>query len=447
MPDLRTAVRPTTEPALRVLAVGINFGPEHIGIAPYTTQLCEHLAARGDTVTVLTGVPHYPSWTVQPRDRFRMRRTERSGRLEVRRLRHHVPRRQSALRRALYELTFAAQVAAQRPAERPDVVLAVVPSLLSAAVAARLARRSGVPLVLWVQDLMGRAADQSGVDGGSAVAEVVGRVESWLLRRAQRIVVLNAHFAAHARAVGVAPERLRVQPNWTHLGPASTADPAATRARLGWRPDESVVLHTGNMGFEQGLENVIDAARLADRRAGVTAGNRMRFVLMGDGSQRPELQERGCGVRSLDFRPPAPESEYADVLAAADVLLVNERPSDVDMRPPSKLTSYLHAGRPVVAAAPDLGGAAAQVRRSGVGVVVTPGDPAALLDAVDGLATDPAAMAAMGAAGRAYAAEYLSGDAAREALAGVLREVVGRHRVPAPAPVVPHRSQRVGELL
>jgi colanic acid biosynthesis glycosyl transferase WcaI len=259
--------------------------------------------------------------------------------------------------------------------------------------------------------------------------------------------VLNAHFAAHARAVGVAPARLWVQPNWTHLGPASTADPAATRARLGWRCDETVVLHTGNMGLKQGLENVIDAAALADRRAGVTGANRVRFVLMGDGSQRTELAARGAGVRALDLRAPAPAAQYADVLAAADVLLVNERPTDVDTTLPSKLTSYLHAGRPVVAASPDVGGTAAEVRRSGAGVVVVPGDPAALLDAVDALATDPAGMAAMGAAGRAYARENLAADAARDALAGILHEVAGRAWAPAGVRRVARRPERVGQLL
>jgi colanic acid biosynthesis glycosyl transferase WcaI len=67
-----------------MLAVRINFGPEHTGIAPYSTQLCEHLAARGDDVRAFTGVPHYPSWTVDARDRFRIRRIERGSGLEVR---------------------------------------------------------------------------------------------------------------------------------------------------------------------------------------------------------------------------------------------------------------------------------------------------------------------------------------------------------------------------
>ena len=49
---------------MRVLIVGINYSPELTGIGPYTAGLAEHLAARGDEVTVITGLPHYPDWRI-----------------------------------------------------------------------------------------------------------------------------------------------------------------------------------------------------------------------------------------------------------------------------------------------------------------------------------------------------------------------------------------------
>jgi colanic acid biosynthesis glycosyl transferase WcaI len=386
----------------RVLAVAIDYPP-----ASPTAELCEHLAARGMPVSVFAGVPHGSSWT----GRSRVRRTERVHGLEVRRLRHHVPRRQSALRLAAGELSFGARVVTQRPTERPDVVLAVVPSLAGGIAAARIARRAGVPLVVWVQDVVGRG-------------RAVGAVERSLLRRADRVVVLNEQFQDHALAIGVPAERIVVQPNWTHLPPTAPIDRASTRARLGWRDDETVVLHSGNMGLKQDLENVVEAARVA-----VAKGLRdIRFVLMGDGSQREALAERATGLATVELRPPAIADEYTRVLAAADLLLVNERPSNVDMSLPSKLTSYLHAGQPIIAASPGDGGTAAEVRRSGAGVVVEPGDPNVLLQAVRDLAADPARMAALGRAGKAYAAANLAADDARDSLADVLRQVAGARR-------------------
>ena len=399
---------------LRVLVVGIYYSPDHTGIAPYTTQLCEYLVHRGASVSVFTGVPHYPAWEIDPQYRRRIRAVEKTERLEVRRLRHYVPRKQDALRRAAYELTFGLQVAGQRPTERPDVVLAVIPSLLSAVAAQHIARRAGAPLVVWAQDLMGRAAEQSGIAGGSRVAGAVTAIERRVLRGASRILVLNTRFADYAAAIGVKPGRIVIRPNWAHVEPAPGVSREQTRAWLGWRSDETIVLHTGNMGLKQDLGNVIEAARLADQRGPGT----VRFVLMGDGSQRSELLRQAEGAATVELRPPAPSKKYADVLAAADVLLINERPSSVDMSLPSKLTSYLQAGRPVIAASPAAGGTAAEVHRSGGGLVIEPGQPGALLDAVIALTSDPAVGVSMGHRGQAYATEFLSASVAlREALA------------------------------
>ena len=412
----------------RVLVVGINFGPEHTGIAPYTTQLCEHLAARGAEVTVLTGVPHYPQWAVEPRYRRRLRTVERRPGLTVSRLRHYVPRRQSALRRGLYELTFALHVALQRPRTRPDVVVAVVPALLSVGPAGRIARRAGVPLVMWVQDLMGRASAQSGMDGGQSVAGAVGAVESRLLRRADKVLVLNSLFEQHVRGTGVPPDRIVVQPNWTHVAPVSDATREVVRARHGWRDDETVVLHTGNMGLKQALENVVAAGDLADER-GLSD---VRFVLMGDGSQRPALEAAAERVRRVEIMAPVPNEEYADVLAAADILLVNERASSIDMSLPSKLTSYFRAGRPIIAASPADGGTAAELLRSGGGIVVRPEDPAALVDSVVQLAKDQERAEELGCAGRTYAESRLTASAALTRLEAVLLAASGARAPDAP---------------
>ena len=135
--------------------------------------------------------------------------------------------------------------------------------------------------------------------------------------------------------LGVDRRRIREIRNWTHVDPPDPSASAAFRNAHGWGADEVVVLHAGNMGYKQGLENVIAAAELAAR-----SGSRTRFVLLGDGNQRVSLEAAGAGVRTLEFLPPVSEEEFPAALGAADVLLVNERPGVAQMAVPSKLTSY-----------------------------------------------------------------------------------------------------------
>jgi colanic acid biosynthesis glycosyl transferase WcaI len=405
----------------RVLIIGINYAPEYCGIAPYTTTAAEHFVAHGDEVLVFTGVPHYPHWTVPDEFKHRLRLEERRAGVHVRRLRHFVPSRQSAWKRGLYEATFGAAVLAQRLPWRPDVVLAAVPSLLGAAAAAIVAGRENAPFGVWVQDLMGPAAAQSGISGGGQAAVVAHRMERWLLPRAAGVAVISDSFRSYVESLGVPPERLHRIPNWCHIEPPC-GDRELIRKRLGWPDDVAVALHSGNMGLKQGLENIVQAARLAHSR-----GEKVRFVLMGDGSQRETLEALGAQLPTLDFVSPAPCEDYAETLAAADILLVNERVGVLDMSLPSKLTSYFIAGRPVVAAVHPDGGTAGEMRDSRAGYVVAGGQPEALLDMVCCVAKDPDLAARLGTRGRSYAQAHLNVQIAMKRFERFIESLVSRH--------------------
>ncbi len=410
------------------LVVGINYAPEPTGIAPYTKGLAEHLARHADNVTVLTGVPHYPQWSVPEPYRRRLRTRERASRLDLdgatievgphlHRLRHYVPSRQSALTRAGYELTFLANAWATRAQHRPDLVVGVTPSLGGAVAAARLAARYQAKLVIVVQDLMAKAAAQSGISGGGRASAATAALERYALRRADRVLVVSDAFRPQLHEYGVPDERIAVLPNWSHIAPAAVGREAA-RAELGWPVDPFTVVHTGNIGLKQDLGNVVEAARRLDGDAGV------RFVVVGDGSQREPVRAQAEGLQHVSFVDPLNDHSYPLALAAADVLVVNERPGVADMSLPSKLTSYLVAGRPVLAAVGAGGATATEVARTeGAALVVPPGDPDAFVQGVQQLRAEVDRCLAMGATGRRYAERMLGYSATTSRLDAALNEL------------------------
>jgi colanic acid biosynthesis glycosyl transferase WcaI len=391
---------------LDVLVLGMHYPPEHTGNAPYTAGMVAALADAGHRVRVVTGYPHYPQWAIH--DGYTgVRRHEQDGRARVTRVRHPVPSAPSALRRAAMDATFTAHAAAigRQGARRPDVVVAVSPVLLTVLAGLRWKKRGRTALGVVTQDLYSRAVTETGIASAGA-GQAAAKLEGWLLRQADGVAVVHEQFRDGVAGLGVDRDRVSVIRNWAHVE-SGNGERSATRRSLGWGDDEVVVLHAGNMGLKQGLENVVDTARLADER-----GANVRFVLLGDGNQRSALEERGAGVGRLQFRDPLPGDHFSDALAAADVLLVNEAPTVAEMSVPSKLTSYFTAGRPVVAASWERSAASAEIRRSGGGVRVDPGSPQDLLDAVRGLAGDPARIDALATAGRAYAQQHLGAAAA-----------------------------------
>ncbi|TFV53715.1 glycosyltransferase family 4 protein [Blastococcus sp. TF02A-35] len=389
---------------LRVSIIGLNYAPETTGIAPYTTGLARHLAISGHDVTVITGHPHYPEWRLHPGYERPQPPTDDHG-VRLIRVPHPVPRNPGGLSRVWMEIVFAMRAAARLVRRRSDVVVVVSPALLSLLPALLLRPFRGFRTGAVVQDLYGAALAEIGLSGGR-LALVTGWLERLLLRRMNGVAVIHQVFRQRLIASGVAEDRIRVIPNWAHVTVAGGADRDQRRRKLGWEPNDFVALHAGNMGAKQGLEGLVDVGRLAEKR-----GSNVRVVLMGNGSQRDALQTRSAGASRISMMDSLPEGDFEAALAAADCLLLHEKPGVVEMSVPSKLTTYFTAGRPVVAATHERSGAAALIAASQAGVRVTAGDAAGILDAIEKLAADPATAEAMSANGQAYAAEHLTGTA------------------------------------
>jgi len=418
----------------RLLIASMYYEPDETGIGPYATRVAEHLAARGYEVTAVTGMPHYPQWRVLEPYRGRMRTTEMRNGVRLERRRQYVPAQHGTLRRALYEATFLAHGLTALRLPRPHAVLGIVPALSGGVLARVAARKFDAPYGLVFQDMTAEAAQQSGVRGGARVAGLVRVAETWAAQRAAAIGIVAEGFRPHIEEMGVEPSRIRRVRNWTRAAPATMA-PDDVRAVFGWG-DARVVLHAGNMGAKQGLENVVACARLA---AQIAPG--VLFVLMGDGSARAQLEAMasGAGLENVQFLPLQTEAMVPNVLGAADVLLVNQRGSVRDMALPSKLTAYFAAGRPVVAAVDRESETAREVTSSSGGIVAAPDDPAALLQAIQRIGADGGLAAHLAASARAWAANVLSEEAALrsyEQLVASMLRASGRGRVHTPGRVV-----------
>ena len=123
---------------------------------------------------------------------------------------------------------------------------------------------------------------------------------------------------------------------------------------------------------------------------------------------------RGSGTAGLRFAAPVDGDIYADVLRAADLLLVNERATVGDMSLPSKLTSYFSTGSAVLACVGADGSCAREVGRTDGGALrIDAENPRLLADTILELAADPDRRARMGAAAQEHADRHLGRGSAR----------------------------------
>ena len=353
-----------------VTMFGIYYAPDRSGNAPYTTGTAEFLAANGWDVTMVTGMPHYPEW----KKRRAPAQSIING-VRIIRANHYVPSNPTTLGRGAMEVTWT--MGAWRPLLsrlNTDVVVGITPTLAAAWLAAATAKRSHSPLVLWFQDLMGQAAVQSGIDGADRIAGAVKRIEHRLALGADQIVMCADGYQSYFEEADIPPERLSVVRNWSTM-PKPTKTRSETLAQHGLSEAAVVALHSGNMGAKQGLDVVLDAA---ENRSEVT------WVLQGDGSERRSLEAsaKERGLTNVVFLPSLESEDLSSLLSAADVLLLTQLPAVTDMSLPSKLTSYLTSGTPVVAAVHPDSEAALLLREAGSAQITAAGDGAALASAV-----------------------------------------------------------------
>lgn len=386
-----------------ICLLSLHYPPEPTGSAPYSGALAAGLAASGYKVVAHVGHPHYPEWRVYPGYSGWRCHEIRDG-VEVVRRRHYVPQPPRGVRRLFAELSFGLRIAFARW-NSPSVVIATSPTLFSTAAAVlrlRIARRPP-GLIVWVQDIYSVGLAETG-QGGEVVQRITRWVERHTLSAADRVVVIHPRFAhVLTEELGVPASKVVVVRNWTHLRPSEVVDRTAAKAELGWPTDVSIAVHAGNMGAKQGLENVVDAARIAE-----SANAPVLFLLIGEGSERRKLELYSRGISQIRFIDPLDDEEFRLALRAADVLIVNEQPGLLEMSVPSKLTSYFDAGRPIVAAANSSGTTASEIALANAGVVVPAGDPSALLCAVAEMARDAVTAERYGLNGRRYRDACLS---------------------------------------
>ena len=406
---------------MRVLVLAQYYDPVPV---PKPGEVARWLAARGHDVSVLTGLPNYPSGVLMPGYRITPWRGEMRDRLPVLRVFELPYHGRSALGRIVNYCSFmiSGSIAALF-VRRPTVVYAWHPPLTVGVVAAVLASIRGAPFVYDVQDVWPDSALMSGMLREGAITSVLRAVERFVYRRAAHLLVVTEGARQNVIQKGAAPDRVSVVPHWVDESAFATpADDARGRAREFLEKDgRFVVTFAGNIGLLQRIDTVLHAAkRVTDPR--------IAFRIVGDGSDRPRLMRLATelGLANLRFLGARPSADMAAIFAESDALIVPFGAGPLsELVIPTKTLAYLAAGRPIVMAM--AGPATRMVTDAGAGVAVPPDDPERLAAAIQALAeqTD-AERKAMGERGRAYALAHFRRDDVMRRIEEILESVSAR---------------------
>jgi colanic acid biosynthesis glycosyl transferase WcaI len=393
---------------MRVRFLCTNYTPEKNGMAPFATGLCERFAKQGHEVTAIVAFPYYPAWRVWDGYRGRLSQTEHINNVKVCRTWHFVPKRPSGLlQRLAHDLTFSLSVLLSGLSGGFDVICCVCPPPTVALTAYLLAKVRRKPYIIILTDLASDAAMATGILKDGLAVRMARAIEGFGYRQADRVVCICDGFVEKLTERGIAPDRLKLIPLW---GDTEKVYPvaAATEFRQANEITEHqfLIMHTGNMGKKQDLMNVVRAAELSKDREDVV------WLLVGQGEERGALEDaiRQRHLRNIRLLPLQPEDSLAEMYSAADILLLNQKAAVVESVIPSKLLTYMAAGRPVLAAVSNKSETARYIERAKCGRIIHSEDPMALLEAALSLRADGALREKLGSNGRAYVLEHFTKD-------------------------------------
>ncbi len=369
------------------------------GSATRAYNLAKGLMLNGVDVTVVAGVPHYPSGDIPRSYRWRALVVDRLSGMKV--MRTFVPPLASKgfARRVILFISF--MVSALFPlllVGRIDGVFASNPQILSLFPALVYRAVYRCPVILNVDDLW----PESLYDLGMLKSKVLGRFGEFVAK----LAYLSADVVAPISPsyIETIVNKYGVEKGKVVFVPGGVDLSLSCDSGLIDRGDDFKVFYIGAFSPAYDFEQALMAAKLLEGEGGI------RFVLQGGGEMAPVIRKRirelGLGNVELVEKIVSRE-EVARLLVDADTLLLPlSGLENVEMGISSKLYEYQAAGKPIVCCSSGMPGQ--YVSETESGVVVKPGDYVALAEAVLYLKENRVVAESLGASGKKYVESNMS---------------------------------------
>lgn len=207
----------------------------------------------------------------------------------------------------------------------------------------------GGRLINWVQDVFPETATRLGYGNNLVPLIAPARIaRDWTWRSADANVVLGSRMAQHLASHGVEKDAIRIVPNWAkEMDLVPCAQQIATlRERWGLKPNDFVVMYSGNLGRVHEIDTVLNCIELLSRRN----IDGIKFLFVGGGAKTPFVREfvEANHIHNCIFSDFLDSSLLASNLAVADVHWMSLRSDLEGLVVPSKFYAASAVGRPII---------------------------------------------------------------------------------------------------
>jgi colanic acid biosynthesis glycosyl transferase WcaI len=410
-----------------ILFLTENFPPEGNAAASRVFERACYWVRWGHNVTIITTAPNFPSGKVYAGYKNRWYHVETMDGIRVVRVKTFIAANEGFFLRTLDFLSFMfAAVYAGLFQKRPNVIVATSPQFFTAIGGWLLGALRRIPFVIELGDLFSASVVAVGAMKPSPLVLIIEKLELFIYRNSAAVVALTEAFRSDLVSHHIDPSKIWVVVNGVDLPRYSPRPRNVEMTKAFGLGDRFVVGYMGTLGMAHGLETALDAAEL------MRDDDSVCFVFVGGGAAKAQLIEKAesRNLKNVIFVPMQPKALMPEAWSLCDVALVHLKNEPIFATViPSKIFEAMAMGLPLLAAIPK-GEASKIIERENAGVIVPPGDPPALVEAVRRLRDDRQARQIIAQCSLAAAPLYSRERQAKKML-NVLEAVVYGKRRPA----------------
>lgn len=338
-------------------------------------------------------------------------------------------RKDQLLKRRAQDIEYGRKAGARIAAFRPDVVLSGNTPVEAQGPIMAATRRAGAAFVFWMQDFYSLAVRSilggKMMGAGALAAFWYERLEATLLNRSDGIVVISDDFLPGLKELKVQNAEVEIIPNWGALNDIPIRPKANPWAEAQGLSNGFVFLYSGTLGLKH---DPLMLAALADAFADDPAV-KIVVAATGAGAEQLKWELSETPRANITLKGLEPIEVLPDALGAADVMVALLEPDAGRYSVPSKVLSYLCAGKPTLLSAPLDNLSARMVTQAGAGRAIAAGDREAFVVAARELRASPSACDAMGASGRSFAEANFDMAAVSARFTAVFERAIGRSTI------------------
>lgn len=367
---------------------------------PFPVGLSRELARRGHRV-----LHAYASSLLTPRGTLVRQEDDPEGLgfAQVKMNENYRRDKYSFLKRRRYEVAYGREAQKLIRGWEPELVLSGNTPSEPQWLAIREANRMGVPFVYWVQDFYSIAVKNLAGKRSRILGWLAGRyyeqVDRKCYRNSAHTVAITSDFRPILAKYGVEPDRITVIENWGALAEMPMIGKENDWSREQGLNRFQVLMYTGTLAMKHNPNLLLNLARA------FSAHESSKIVVVSEGPgadhlKRAVQEEKLSNLLVLPFQP---FSRMPEVLGSADVFLALLEPDAGVFSVPSKVLTYLCAGKPTLAAVPRENLAGRLLLSNEAGIVVDPADERAFAENAAMLMANPRQRHGLGDNARRFA--------------------------------------------